>query len=146
MANEKTITSANSSFFITVDGLYDTPVQLKGYAADKAWDTESVDLAEAVMGVDGVLSFGYTPNPTKQTITLQADSVSNDVFDTIADATRTEQDVFIINGTISLPGTQENWAMVRGTVTKYKPLPAGQKTLQPRDYEITWEAAQKSPS
>lgn len=146
MADNKTITSANSSYFISVEGLFDTPVELKGYAADKAWATESVDLAEALMGVDGKASYGYTPNLVKQTITCQADSDSNDVFDTIADATRTTQEVFIITGTINLPGTKENWNMIKGTLTKHKPMPDGQKTLQPRDYEITWESVQKSPT
>lgn len=141
---EKTITSANSVFTITVPGLFDSPIQLQGYAADKAWSTEGVDLAETVMGVDGIMSAGYVPNVTKQTITLQADSTSNDVFDTLVEATKAQREIFFLNGSIVLPGTDEAFTMTRGTLTNYKPVSDGQKTLQPRDFVITWNDVSKA--
>lgn len=141
---EKTITSANAIFTLTIPGIYDSPVQLQHWAADKAWSTEAIDLAETSMGVDGRMSAGYVPNVTKQTITLQADSDSNDVFDTLIDATQTTQDVFFINGSLVIPGVNEAWSMVRGVLSNYKAMPDGQKTLQPRDFVITWERVNKA--
>ena len=73
---DTTITSANSVFTIVIAGLFPAPVQLQGYASDKAFTTEALDLAEVQMGVDGRMTAGFVPNPTKQTITLQADSPS----------------------------------------------------------------------
>src|SRR6202000_2283808 len=85
------ITSANSVFAITVPGLFNTPVQLSGYATDKAWSTDAQELAETQMGVDGRLTGGMTPSPVNQTVTLQADSPSKAIFKAIASAMKTNK-------------------------------------------------------
>ena len=56
-----TITSADCTFLITIAGLFTSPVQLQGFAADRAFETAAVDVAELVMGVDGNLSAGWVP-------------------------------------------------------------------------------------
>jgi hypothetical protein len=71
-----TITSANSSFAITVPGVYSAPQSVQGYATDDAFAAEAVEKVETLMGIDGKLSAGYIFNPYKMTITLQADSGS----------------------------------------------------------------------
>lgn len=141
---EKTITSTNSVFTLLAPGLYPVPVQLQGYATDKAFAIEALDMAETMMGVDGKLSAGYTPNPSKMTITLQADSVSKDVFDTIIQGMKTAREIYWLTGTLVLPATGESFAMTRGVLTNVKQLPDGQKVLQPLDYVITWENVSKS--
>ena len=78
--SDTTITSANSTFTITAASLFPTPVQLQGYASDKAFATEALELAEVQMGVDGRMTSGYVPNVVKQTISLQADSPSRSIF------------------------------------------------------------------
>lgn len=97
---DTTITSANSVFTIVIAGLFPAPVQLRGYATDKAFTTEAVDLAEVQIGVDGRMTAGYTPMPVKQTVTLQADSPSKDIFAALIQATKTAREVFYISGTI----------------------------------------------
>lgn len=138
------ITSADSVFTIVVPGLYPAPVQLQGYAADKAFATDAVELAEVQMGVDGRLTAGYTPNPVKQTITLQADSPSVAIFEAITAASKAARTVFTLTGNITLPGTGEVYSMVRGFLTSAKQIPDAQKVLQPRDYVITWERVERS--
>ena len=64
--DNSTITSANSVFTLVVAGLFPAPVQLKGYASDKAFTTEAVDLAEVQMGVDGRMTAGFVPNPVSK--------------------------------------------------------------------------------
>ncbi len=137
---EKTITSANSVLTLVIAGLFNTPVQLKGYATDKAWATEAIDLAEVKMGVDGKMSAGYVPNPTVQTITLQADSDSKDIFATLIAATKTAREVYFLSATLVLPATGESFTMTRGVLTNAKQIPDGGKTLQEQDYVITWES------
>ena len=136
---DTTITSANSVFTIVVASLFPAPVQLQGYATDKAFMTEALDLAEVQMGVDGRMTAGYTPNPTKQTITLQADSPSRFIFTTISEAMKAAREVFYISGTITLPSTGESFALTRGILTTIKQVPDAQKVLQPMDFVITWE-------
>lgn len=142
--DNSTITSANSVFTLVVAGLFPTPVQLKGYASDKAFTTEAVDLAEVQMGVDGRMTAGFVPNPVKQTITLQADSPSKDIFTAMIQAMKTAREVFYISGSISLPSTGESFTLTRGILTNAKQIPDAQKVLQPVDYVITWESVNRS--
>ena len=142
--DNSTITSANSVFTLVVAGLFPAPVQLKGYASDKAFTTEAVDLAEVQMGVDGRMTAGFVPNPVKQTITLQADSPSKDIFTAVIQAMKTAREVFYTSGSISLPSTGESFALTRGILTNAKQIPDAQKVLQPVDYIITWESVNRS--
>ena len=142
--DNSTITSANSVFTLVVAGLFPAPVQLKGYASDKAFTTEAVDLAEVQMGVDGRMTAGFVPNPVKQTITLQADSPSKDIFTAVIQAMKTAREVFYISGYISLPSTGESFTLTRGILTNAKQIPDAQKVLQPVDYVITWESVNRS--
>lgn len=141
---DTTITSANSVFTIVIAGLFPAPVQLQGYASDKAFTTEAVDLAEVQMGVDGRMTAGYVPNPVKQTITLQADSPSKDIFTAVIQAMKTAREVFYISGSISLPSTGESFTLTRGILTNAKQIPDAQKVLQPMDFVITWESVNRS--
>ena len=142
--DNSTITSANSVFTLVVAGLFPAPVQLKGYASDKAFTTEAVDLAEVQMGVDGRMTAGFVPNPVKQTITLQADSPSKDIFTAVIQAMKTAREVFYISGSISLPSTGESFTLTRGILTNAKQIPDAQKVLQPVDYVITWESVNRT--
>ena len=142
--DNSTITSANSVFTIVIAGLFPAPVQLQGYASDKAFTTEAVDLAEVQMGVDGRMTAGFVPNPVKQTITLQADSPSKDIFTAVIQAMKTAREVFYISGSISLPSTGESFTLTRGILTNAKQIPDAQKVLQPVDYVITWESVNRS--
>jgi len=141
---DTTITSANSVFTIVVPGLFPAPVQLRGYATDRAFTTEAVDLAEVQMGVDGRMTAGFVPNPVKQTITLQADSPSKDIFTALIQAMKTAREVYFVSGSIALPSTGEAFTLTRGILTNAKQIPDAQKVLQPVDYVITWESVNRS--
>jgi hypothetical protein len=142
--SDTTITSANSVFTLVVAGLFPAPVQLQGYASDKAFTTEAIDLAEVQMGVDGRMTAGFVPNPVKQTITLQADSPSKDIFTALIQAMKTAREVFYVSGSIALPSTGESFTLTRGILTNAKQIPDAQKVLQPVDYVITWESVNRS--
>ena len=137
---DTTITSANSVFTIVAAGLFPAPVQLQGYSSDKAVVTDAIDLAEVQMGVDGRMTAGYVPMPTKQTISLQADSPSRSIFTTIAQATKTAKEVFYLSGSLSLPSTGEAYTLTRGIITNLKQIPDLMKVLAPVDIQITWES------
>ena len=96
------------------------------------------------MGVDGRMTAGYVPMPTKQTISLQADSPSRSLFTAIAQATKTARDVFYLSATLVLPSTGESFTLTRGVITNIKQIPDLMKVLAPVDIQITWESV--SPS
>jgi hypothetical protein len=133
------ITSANAVYQLAIANLFPTPVQLQGFGTDDAFDTDSLESAETMMGVDGKLSGGFVYVPTKQTITLQADSASNSIFDTWWSAAQGQQDVFVANGLILLPALGKKWTFTKGFLTGYSPVPPAKKILQPRKFGITWE-------
>lgn len=134
------ITSANSVFTISVAGLFPAPVQLQGYSTERAWNTDNLDLAEVQMSVDGRMTSGYTPNPVRMTVSMQADSPSKQIFTSIANAMKAARDTFYISGTIDLPSTGESFICTRGVLQAVKALPDAGKVLQAMDFMIVWES------
>jgi cytosine/uracil/thiamine/allantoin permease len=140
VSNPNTITSANSVFILTAPDLYPAGVLIQGYAVDKAFATDALEIAETMMGVDGQLTGGYTPAPVKMTVSLQADSPSKDIFSNLVRTTKTQRDIIYLNAVITLPGPGEIYTCTNGILTTAKQMPDGQKVLQPQDFVITWES------
>lgn len=143
------ITSANAVITISprAAGLIGSggAFTVEGFSSDDAFMADSVDIAEAVMGVDGKASFGYTPYLTKQVITLQADSPSVSLFETIIGAQNTLRQPVILDAILSLPSVAKSYTFVKGALTRITPFPPGKKVLQPLAYEISWETVASSP-
>lgn len=134
------ITSANSIYMLAIVGLFDSPQQLQGFAADDIFTTEDLQSTEGIMGVDGFLSGGFVFMPILQSIALQADSLSNEIFDQWYNAQQTARDVFYANATISLTSLGKKYTMTKGLLTRYKPMPDAAKTLTPRRFGVTWQS------
>lgn len=141
-----TLTAANSVLAIQVAGLYVVPQVIQGYAADDAFMADDVTTGEAVMGVDGLFSAGFTPYPTVFNVTLQADSPSMAVFDNIMSAQAAQREMFVINATILLPGTGQKYAMTRGFMITASPMPGVKKILQPRKFTIHFQSCTPAPN
>lgn len=140
------ITAANSVIVLGAAGIYNTPQRLQGYAADDIFSTEDLQLTETQMGVDGFLSAGLVFNEIKQAFNLQADSNSNQIFETITEAMKAAKDIYWLNATITLPSLRRKWTMTNGVITTYPPMPSAGKTLKPRKYSISWESMSPSPA
>jgi hypothetical protein len=145
MSGTNTITSANSVYTLSIDGLYPVPQQLQGYAADGSFATETVDIAETRMGVDGLMSAGWLPRMTPQTITLQADSISIDLFENWSSAQDVVREIYWASGLISMPSIGKKYTMTRGVLTKYQAVADNKKVLDPRTFTITWGSIQPAP-
>ena len=138
----RTITSANSTFVLNIPGVFPIPLAIQGYAADDAFTVEPFDTAEALMGVDGKMSAGYTPTPKKLTVMLQADSPSLEIFDAWVGAMESAREVFFADATIVLPSIQKTYSLTKGALTNAVKLPPNKKVLQPVQYVITFESIQ----
>lgn len=134
------ITAANSVFSLSVAGLFPVPQQLHGYSADRAWETNNVQLTEAQIGVDGRKTAGFVYNLTEQTITLQGDSPSNSFFVAIINAMRAARDTYVLSGTIDLPATGESFILTHGTLKDAKTIPSAGKVLEARTYVVEWQS------
>lgn len=134
------ITAANAVFAIAVDTLFPVPVILQGFAADDVFDTDPLDSAETVMGVDGRLSAGFVFREVRQTVTLQADSPSMALFDFWWASMQAQRSVFFATGAVTLNALGTKWALTNGILHSYKPMPDVKRILQPRKFGLTWES------
>ena len=140
-----TLTSANSVLMLGVDGLFNVPVQIEGYAADDAFTIGDVDMAETVMGVDGKLSAGWIPAIKTLEIMLQADSASNDFFDALIAAESVAREKYVLNGSILVPGISRIFVLTRGFMKTGSVMPASKKILQPRKFTLDFQDIVRSP-
>lgn len=140
-----TLTSANSVLMLGVNNLFNIPVKMEGYATDDMFSIEDVDTAETMMGCDGHLSSGFTPYPKVMTLTLQADSPSNDIIDALITAESVSREKYEINGTILLTGTGRLYALTRGFLGKVSVMPGAKKTLQARSFVFTFQDISVAP-
>lgn len=145
MANDRTLTAANAVIMLGVKGLYDTPRRLQGFSADNIANIDSISNGEMVPGVDGRLSAGWVFNPVNQTITLQADSESNDFFDNWRQAEAQRREKYIAFGSILLRAVGRRFTMDRGFLGSVSVMPSINKTLAARAFTLTWETVTSSP-
>ncbi len=134
------IGSSNASLTLAIFPLFAIPQVLQGFATDDVYDIPRIKSVDTQMGVDGVLSAGFTYVEIPQTIYLQADSASNLVFDTWWAQMQAAQTTYRAQGLIRLPSIGSKFVQRNGFLTGYKPSPQVKKLLQRREYEITWEA------
>lgn len=134
------ITSSNSIYTLSVTDLFTSPIQLQGFSAEDIFTTQPLASVETLMGIDGVLSGGFVFVPVVQSISLQADSASNDVFDQWYQAQQLAKDVYTAEGIIILTSIGKKWNLSNGYLSSYPPMPDAAKTLRPRRYAITWNS------
>jgi hypothetical protein len=140
-----TITSANAALTLSVPSVFPVPIPIEGFSTDDAFDTENVAPNEAIMGVDGTLSGGYTPYPVKLKIVLQADSPSSIFFDQWRQAMDTVKEAYPGNMTIVAPSIGKIFTFLTGFLTGDMPTPQGKKVLQPQTYEVTFQSVSVAP-
>lgn len=139
------ITAANATLILTLPGLFRVPVQLQGFAADDVYDLDEIESVETLMGVDGKLSGGFVWKPQPQTITLQADSESNDVFDTWNQNQKSGLRTYVAGGVLTLPSLGLKFIQTVGYLQGYK-LPGAKRVIQPRRYRLTWQDVSLAPA
>ena len=140
------ITSANSVLYLGATGLFTVPQLMEGFAQDDMYDMDAVDNKELLMGVDGVLSAGWIPQIKKMNITLQADSSSNDFFDTVYANEESEKTSYALFGTLLQPALSKSYTLTNGYLVSYKPISDGKKILQPRKFAIHWQTVIAVPT
>jgi hypothetical protein len=140
-----TLTAANAVLTLWQTILFPTPQQIQQFAADDVTDTDEVRRIEAIMGVDGTLSFGFVFVPVAQSVMLQANSPSVAFFEAIDTQQQAAEDVYPLNGTLLLPAVSKKYVLTNGGLVGVKPTPDVKRTLQPQRFRITWQSIVPSP-
>ena len=140
-----TITSANSSFILNVPNVFVVPQVIQGYAADDAFTQEAFDLTETRMGVDGVLSGGYTPSPKRLTVMLQPDSIALVVFLQWKAAIEAALETF--PGGINIAYPSIGYGFELGTVffKNSQGMPSAKKVIEPFPAQLEYQSLVASP-
>lgn len=125
-----TLTVADSSIVMTVEGLHPGGVPLQGYSADNVFEFGAVEALETQMGIDGRLSAGFVFNPIQFTVTLSADSPSLPVFESIWTRQRGQRTALDIGVTVATPANGKRCSLRNGYMMSYQ-APSGQRILQP---------------
>lgn len=140
-----TITGVNSTLAIGVLDLFAVPQALGGYGSDDAYAIGAVDIIETKLGVDGKLSAGYVPQIKVMDITLQADSASNQFFETWYVQQESQHEVFEGFGLINQPAISMSYVLANGWLKNFTPMAAFKKTLEARTFQIEWGSVTPVP-
>jgi hypothetical protein len=140
------ITSANSSFTISVPDVFGVAQTLEGYATEDAFSQNEVTIGSVVKGVDGISSSAFIPFLIEQTVTFQADSDSiTDTMEPWWTQQVANQSVYKASGVLAIPSIGKKYELVAGRLTRITPAPAAGKTLKAMAYQITWDGFVPSP-
>lgn len=142
---QKTLTAANSVFILAIRGVYPIGQLLQGYSADAAFETEAAEPTENQIGVDGIMSSGWVPYITNQTVNLQADSDSVLVFENWLAYMKAAREVTYADATISLPSVQRKYTLTKGSLSSIVAIPGTRKVMQPRAFRISWGDISPAP-
>ncbi len=140
------ITGANVVITLSQPTLFPVPQQIQGFGPDDVTDMDPVKILEHLIGVDGVLTFGFVYVERMQEITLMADSKSNSFFDVINASQEAAQVAYPLSGTILMPSIGTMFNCTNGGLDTYKPMPQVKKILQPRKYRIVWNKVVPIPT
>jgi hypothetical protein len=137
-SSPQSVTSSNVVLMLAVTGIFTAPVQIQGFAPDQAFNGDSVERAETMIGVDGFMAAGYIPALIPLSVTLLPSSPSVAFFETWNAQQLALQDLFIANGTINYPSIGKKYTLSNGVLQGFSPLPDAKKVLQPRVFKIIW--------
>ena len=140
------VTAADIVMTISVPLVFASPQQIQGFATDEVTDIPALRSAEVMMGVDGILSSGFVFVPVPQTLSLQGDSASNDLFDAWWTQMQQTKASYLASGLLKVPSIGKKYTLVSGVLTSYKPISNAKKLLKSRTYEITWQNIAPSPN
>ncbi len=140
------ISCANAILTISQPILFPTPQQIQGFAPKNMFDVPEIQSLESMMGADGKLSFGFIYVEIPWNITLQADSASNLIFDTIWTQQQATKGVYPVNGLLKLPSISSKFTFTNGGLKRYKPAPDGKEVLQTRSYGFVFESIAPAPT
>ncbi len=140
------LTGATAIVSLSIPLLFPTPQQLQGFAADDIFDTDAIESAEVVMGVDGIQSGGFVYVPIRQNFMMQADSPSMFVFDQWWSTQQQLSDILPANGVVILTGLSQKWTLTNGILVHYTPIPAVKKLIQPRRFTVSWQSSIPQPA
>lgn len=139
------ITSNDVVFMISVPLVLPVPQRIQGFAVDDIFDVDDVDATDTMMGADGKLSGGVILSAIPMNITLQSDSDSLSFFEAWYYAQRLNRSTYAAQATVTFPSNGRVFALTKGFLSRFKPMPDAKRVLNPRKFRLTWEDVTVAP-
>lgn len=139
------VTSANATFTLTVAGLFTSPQRIQQFGVDDAFDSEQVESAEIMKGVDNFIVAGWKPTMPKLNVTLMANSPSGPIFDQWFQTQQQQQAILMAQGVITLPGIRQQYALLNAFLFGFTHLPPAKTTLKERKFVLIMDDISASP-
>ena len=114
MANNRTLTAANAIVAAVVPNLFPVPQILDGFEIDNNFTMGELTIAETVLTLDGELEGGYLPSKVAFKINLLPTSNSKQFFVDYLQASKTAQDLFRVNFSVTMLGEKAQYTLTNG--------------------------------
>ena len=114
------------------------------YSADSAWSKETNTVIESRMGVDGKISFGYTPSVKTVNFVFQPDSPTLERLAYIIQTQNTTMLPIVWQVLIDLGSIERAFYMVNACITTGDILPAGGRVLEPVTISLSYESIESA--
>ena len=114
------------------------------YAADSAWSKETNTVIESRMGVDGKISFGYTPSVKTVNFEFQPDSPTLERLAYIIQTQNTTMKPIVCQVLIDLGSIERSFYLVNACITTGDILPAGGRVLEPVTISLSYESIESA--
>lgn len=144
MARNFSITSANANITL-ICALFPAGLKFENFAVDNAASQELIQQLEARMGVDGYISFGYTPSPKPISFQFQPNSETVSRLDFLVQSQDLAKEAIVCQLAIELPSLKKIVTLTNGACTNNKLLPNVVKVLDPMQYDFVFESANVVP-
>lgn len=135
----KTLTSADSVFFLTITDLFPVPFVVERYSINNPFSNSKVTLSETRRTLDNKLERGYIPGTVITSVTLEPTSNTRPIIIQWASASITTQSAYSCNGSLTIPGLGEEYILTNGALLDVDLLVSSAKTLNPISFSIEWE-------
>lgn len=135
----KDITSATSKITL-FSAITPTGVNFEQYSADSAWTRDENTVIESRMGVDGKISFGYTPSVKSASFVFQPNSPSLDGLSRIIQTQNASMKPIVCQIVISVPSIGKTFTLANACITTGDLLPEGAKVLEPVTITVNYES------
>lgn len=132
------ITSANATITLQAEDIIPNPVILQNFSTDQSIAADEMVVSEARMGIDGGLAAGYTPQPVNLTLTLEANSPSQDYLFRLCEAMRSNRRIYEVTMTCDIPSMSKRYTWSRGVLVSGSTLPNPKKVLEPTTWKFTF--------
>lgn len=144
MARKFSITSANASVQL-VNALFPAGLKFENFAVDNGWTQELIKQIEAHMGIDGYISFGYTPSPKPISFHFQPNSATVDRLDYLVQTQDMAREAIVCQIVITLTSIKKIVTLTNGACTTNKLLPNAARVLEPMQYDFVFESGNVVP-